>query len=337
MAWVRRGAAFTAGATLTLALAWLAWKAGGVLILVFAAVLLAAGLEPVVGLLRSRLPVGRGASILLTYGAFFISVVAIAFIAVPAALNQLAHLSAELPKMLADMRAWALELRPPGLGRAIATLVAAAQKAVGPAPPPDADTVLEIGFTVAEAVVSLVTLLTLTFFWLTEHARLQRYALAFVSADRRPGAREIWNDVEARLGLWVRGQLIIMGSVAVGTGVLYTLLGLPSALLLGLVAGLAEAIPLVGPILGAIPALLVAATVDPQHVAIVALAYLAIQIVEGNVLVPIVMRNTVGLSPMLVISSLLIGAAAGGILGAILAVPTAAAIEVILERLQQRE
>lgn len=335
--WVRRGAAFTLGAASILGLAWVAWRAGGVLLLVFAAILLAAGLEPVVGWLRARLPVGRAASILLAYGAFFASVVAIAFIAIPAALAQWSQLSAELPRMLEDLRAWALTLEPRGLGRAIATLAAAGQKAVGPAPPPDADTVLEMGLTIAEAVVSLVTLLTLTFFWLTEHARLQRYALAFVPAERRPGAREIWNDVEVRLGLWVRGQLVLMGSVAAGTGVLYTLLGLPSALLLGLIAGLAEAVPLVGPILGAIPALLVAAMVGPQQVAIVAVVYVAIQVIEGNVLVPIVMRNTVGLSPLLVIVGLLVGAAAGGIVGAILAVPTIAAIEVILERVQVRE
>ena len=80
--------------------------------------------------------------------------------------------------------------------------------------PPKADEVVQVGLTLAEAIASLVTLLALVFFWLTEHARLQRYALAFVSLDRRAGMREAWDEVENRLGLWVRGQLILMGSMA---------------------------------------------------------------------------------------------------------------------------
>src|SRR4029453_15819392 len=97
---------------------------------------------------------------------------------------------------------------------------------------PDSDAVVEVGFTLAEAVVGLVTLLTMVFFWLTEHARLQRYALAFVPESRRGGGRETWNEVEEGLGLWVRGQLLVMGSIAVLTGTLYALLGLPSFLFL---------------------------------------------------------------------------------------------------------
>jgi predicted PurR-regulated permease PerM len=146
----------------------------------------------------------------------------------------------------------------------------------------------------------------------------------------------IWNDIETRLGGWVRGQLILMGAVAVATSVAYGLLGLESWILLGVVAGLAEAIPIIGPLLGAVPALIVAATVSPELVVAVAAVYLVIQVVEGNVLVPYVMRNSIGISPFLIIVSLLIGAGIGGIPGAFLAVPVAAAIEVVLERLQAR-
>ena len=128
-----------------------------------------------------------------------------------------------------------------------------------------------------------------------------------------------------------------MATIGVGVAVTYTLLGVPAALLLGLIAALAEAIPIVGPLLGAIPALLVAATVSPQLALMVAGAYLVLQLIEGNVLVPLVMRNTIGISPFLVILSVLIGGAAGGFVGALLAVPIAAAGEVMIEGLQARE
>jgi predicted PurR-regulated permease PerM len=77
--------------------------------------------------------------------------------------------------------------------------------------------------------------------------------------------------------------------------------------------------------------------VSPQLALVVAVVYIVLQFIEGNVLVPIVMKNSIGLSPFIVIVSLLIGGAAGGIVGAFLAVPLAAAAEVVLERMQARE
>ena len=147
-------------------------------------------------------------------------------------------------------------------------------------------------------VATLATLLTIVFFWLVERPRMQRYILAFLPAVQRAGARSAWNDIELRLGLWVRGQLTLMATMGVMTGIAYTLLGVPGALLLALIAAVTEAIPIVGPLLGAIPAVLVAATVSPELALIVAGIYVVLQFVEGNVLVPIVMRNTVGISPL---------------------------------------
>ena len=185
--------------------------------------------------------------------------------------------------------------------------------------------------------MALLTLLTVVYFWLTEHARLQRYILAFVPRERRTRRHAAWNAAETRLGLWVRGELILMGAIGLGTSVAYTLLGVPAALLLGLFAALAEAIPIVGPLIGAIPAVLVAATVSPQLALVVAGVYLVLQLIEGNVLVPLVMRNTIGISPFLVILSVLIGGAAGGFAGALLAVPIAAVGEILIEGFQRRE
>ena len=108
-------------------------------------------------------------------------------------------------------------------------------------------------------------------------------------------------------------------------------------MLLGFIAALTEAIPIVGPLLGAIPAILVAATVSPELAVITAGIYVVIQLVEGSVLVPLVMRNTIGISPLLVLLSLLVGAAVGGLVGAFLAVPIAASLEIVMSRLQDRE
>jgi predicted PurR-regulated permease PerM len=333
--WTVRGAGLAVGVGVVVGLVLLGYAAARVLLLVFVAILLSSALEPVISWIRGRTGMPRGAAILVVYAAFFASVLGLALVVVPAAVTQLNEIVAGLPPLLEQARGWAAELRLRGLATSVTALIDSLGRTLAPSAP-EADDVVEVGLTVAEAVVSVATVLAIVFFWLVEHARLQRFALAFLPAHRRAGAREAWNEIENRLGLWVRGQLILMAAVGVASGTILTLLGVPSALLLGLIAALTEAIPIVGPLLGAIPGVLVAATVLPQLALVVAAAYLVIQVIEGNVLVPLVMRNTIGLSPFLVIVSLLVGGATAGVIGAFLGVPVAAAILVVLERLQAR-
>jgi predicted PurR-regulated permease PerM len=266
-----------------------------------------------------------------------VTVIGLAFIVVPAAIAQGGEIMTGLPATFDKIRSWAGTLHPAILGDSITRLTDSAQRVFAAPTAPNPDQVVKVGTAAAEAAISLATLLTIVFFWLLEHARLQRYLLAYIPLERRAGARDAWNEVETRLGLWVRGQLTLMAAMGIATGTAYTLLGVPGALLLGLIAAITEAIPIIGPLLGAIPAVLVASTVSPELALVVAGVYIVIQLIEGSVLVPLVMRNTIGISPLLVLLSLLVGAAAGGLLGALLAVPIVASAEIILSRLQARE
>jgi predicted PurR-regulated permease PerM len=334
--WAVRGAGLAVGVAAVLLVLQIGLLARDVLVLVFVAILLASALQPAVDRVRAVVDVPRGAVILGVYAAFFAAVAFLALIILPAAVTQFTRLAAAAPQYFESARGWAAGLSPSFLSEAATALLDAGQKSLQSAPPKPGE-VVEAGLTVAQVVASIVTMLAVVFFWLVEHAQLQRYTLSFLPATRRAGAREAWDDIEERLGQWVRGQLTLMTAMAVATGVIYSVLGLPSALLLALIAGIAEAIPIVGPLLGAVPALAIAATISPELVVLVALAYLVIQFVESNVLVPIVMKHTVGLSAFLVIVSILVGAAIAGIPGAFLAVPLVAAFEVALERLQARE
>lgn len=335
--WTVRGIGLALGASVVIGLIQLGIAAGGVLILLFIAILLASALEPMVGFIHDRLPLGRGATILVVYLTFFVTVLGLAFIVVPAAIGQGEQIISSLPAFFDSARSWAATLRPEILSASVTALLDSVASIFAPAAPPNSDQVVQVSAAAADAAVKLATLLTIVFFWLVEHARLQRYLLAFMPADRRAGARDAWNEIETRLGLWVRGQLTLMGVMGVATGVAYSLLGLPGALLLALIAAITEAIPIVGPLLGAIPAVLVATTVSPELALIVAGVYVVLQLVEGSVLVPFVMRNAIGISPLLVLLSLLVGGTVGGLVGAFLAVPVAASVEIVLTRLQARE
>jgi len=335
--WVARGAGLTVGVGLVLAAVGLLFAARDVVLLVFLAILLGAALEPLVAVIRGWTGRGRGLSILIVYAVFFAAVVGVAVFIVPAALVQLGAALAKLPSFLEQVRAWGSNLRPSALGEGIGALVDAVKAPFATSAPPDPDSVLTASLLVGQVAGALITLLFLVFFWLTERPRLQRYALAFIPADRRAGVRDGWNEVEARLGQWARGQLVLMAAIGIGTGIAYSLLGLPAALLLGLIAALTEAIPIVGPLIGAVPAVLVATTISPQTVVLTLGIYLILQLIEGNILVPMIMRNSVGLSPFLVLVSLLVGSTVGGPLGAIVAIPLVAGVTVVLGRLQDRD
>ncbi len=335
--WFSRGIGFVGGGLLAYGLVNGFLAASSVVLLFFVALLLASALEPLVARLRDRLPVGRGAALLLVYAGFFVIVLVMALLVVPGALDQVGELAASLPAAFQRAKEFANALQVDVLRRSLIAIIDAAISATKPGPAPVAAQVVSEGLAVVNVVVSVATVLALVYFWMTERARLQRFVLSFMSPERRGGAREGWNEVELRLGNWVRGQLTLMAALAVMTGIAYTVLGLPSALLLALIAGLAEAVPIVGPALGVGPAILVALAIKPEVLLLVVIAYVLIQLLESNILVPIVMRNAIGVSPLLIILSLLAGTALGGLAGALVAVPTIAGLEAILERLQDRE
>jgi predicted PurR-regulated permease PerM len=205
------------------------------------------------------------------------------------------------------------------------------EKAAAPTAMADGgETALSVGLSVVEGLFAGLTVFVVAFYWLTERVAIKRAFVLLFPTERRQMVDTIWNEVEGVLGGWVRGQLLLMLFIGVLAGVGYTLIGLKYALVLAVLAALLEIVPLVGPWLGAIPAILVALTQDVRMAFLVGLYILIIQLIEGNVLVPRVMGRTVGISPLIVIVGILVGAALGGIPGALVAVPLAAALQVVL-------
>jgi len=213
----------------------------------------------------------------------------------------------------------------------------AAEKVVEKASNPSAvagadggDTAITVGLTVVEGLFAAVTVFVVAYYWMTERVEIKRAFTTLFPREHRYQVGVIWGEVEAVLGGWVRGQLLLMLFIGVLATVGYLVMGLKYALVLGLLAGLLEIVPLVGPWLGAVPALMVALMQDFKLALIVGVYLLIIQNVEANVLVPRVMQKTVGISSLVVLLGILIGATLGGIGGALVAVPLAAAIQVVL-------
>jgi len=337
--WTVRGAGLGIGLLLVALVAMVAQRAMNVLVLVLVSILLAAAIDPLVRGVRERVHLSRVKVVLGVYIVLVVIAVLLALLVVPAAVNQLTELSARLPDLLAESRTWAASLDPAILGTTLTRLLDTLETTLtrGGSSGADPQDLVEIGLTAADVALTVMTLFTLVFFWLISRETMQRFGLSLLPLAQRKGVRGAWNAMEARMGQWVGGQLILMLTVGVLTSVAYFVLGLDNALLLGVIAGVTEIIPIVGPAIGAVPALVVAFVEGgPELALLVAGVYIVIQVLEGNVLVPLVMKNAVGLPPFVVVVSLLIGAAVAGLVGALLAVPVAAALAVVGERAQAR-
>jgi hypothetical protein len=162
---------------------------------------------------------------------------------------------------------------------------------------------------------------------------LERFWLSLAPAARRPVLLAVWREIESRLGTYVRGELLLMTSVGVISSLGYFAIGLPYPLALGALAGLLEFVPMVGPSLGAIPAIFVALSISPQAALLVVVFTVVVQMAENNLLVPRLMGHSVGVSPITVMLAFIAFSSLLGISGAFLAIPFAAILQVLMEHL----
>jgi predicted PurR-regulated permease PerM len=188
------------------------------------------------------------------------------------------------------------------------------------------------------AILAVITILILTFYLLVESEVLFAGFARLFPRVERPRVEEVSYKISAKVSAWLSGQLILAGAIGASSAVGLWVLGVPYFYVLAVVSAVGEMIPVVGPIFAAIPAILVALTVSPKTALFVILFYIAQQQIENHLLVPKVMERQVGVSAVTVIAALLIGGALLGIMGALLAVPTAAIIQVIItEILDERD
>lgn len=185
-----------------------------------------------------------------------------------------------------------------------------------------------------ENFISFVTVIVITFYLLLDKETIENRTITLFG-NQQEKAGKLLKVIEDKLGAWLRGQVVLSLVVAVLTYVGLIILGIEFALPLALIAGLLEVVPVIGPIIAAIPAILIAFTVSPIMAAFAGGLYLAIQQLESHLIVPQVMKRAVGLNPLLVILAISVGGRLLGIGGALLAVPIAVVIQVVLQEFLQ--
>jgi AI-2E family transporter len=176
-----------------------------------------------------------------------------------------------------------------------------------------------------------VTVLAFGFYWTMEVPRLERLLLSLLAVGRRPRALSIWHEIESKLGGFVRGQGLAMLAIGAASAIGYALIGLPHVLALAVLAGLLEAVPLVGPVLAVVPAILVALPLGLNMVLLVIGLAVVLQLIENNVLIPRIMHHAVGVSALVGMLAVLAFGTLYGLLGVLIAIPMTAVVQVLLD------
>jgi predicted PurR-regulated permease PerM len=289
-----------------------------IILSVFVALLIMVILNPLVRKL-SKFKIPRGASVLIVYFTFFGLVIFSLASVVPALVEQTSNFANGLPGYVQNIKI------PSAIGDQITRDLGAF---VGMIP----GRVVGVSVSIVSNFVAVLTVLTFAFYLLMARDKLDDQLAFFFGKTRSQEIGEIIDELEVKLGGWARGQLLLMFTVGFFNYVGLTILGIPYALPLGIFAGIMEAVPYIGPILGAVPGVVIGFGISPiMGIGTAALAFL-IQQVENYVLVPKIMEKSVGVAPIVTLVALAIGFRVAGIPGILISVPVVITLQVFGKR-----
>lgn len=297
-------------ALLIIGLGWLIVEIRGVLIALFVSYILMASIAPYAETLkRARVPMAL--SVIVPYFVAIIFLVLILVSLVPFFVSQIQILLSRFPSYLSS------DVKFLGIPLGAIKLEEIAAKELGTI----GENVIAFTSQILGGVISVISIFAVSFYLLLYRETVRENFVSLFSKSSQSKARKISLLVEEKLGAWLRGQLVLSGFIGFITWVVLTILGIDFALPLAVIAGLLEIVPTIGPIISAIPAIIVALNISIPMALIVGIAYFLIQLLENNFLVPRIMQRAVGLNPIVIIIGIIIGGKLLGVAGALLAIP----------------
>lgn len=308
-----------------LALAALVWTVVDALLIGFGGIVFATVLLALARPLSRMTGLGPRWSLAIVIAALLVVGIVLGWLFGNEVANQFAELQRRLPEAVAKLRVW---LEGSSAGR---TVVASARDTVA-----NAELLSQAGLIATGIVAAAGNLLLIVFlgiYFASDPALYRDGAVRLVPPAHRARVGEALDASGVALQKWLVAQAIAMVAVGVLTGTALALVGVPLALSLGVLAGLFDFIPVVGPILAAVPGILLAFTEGPQMALYAALVYLGVQQLEGNVITPLVQRWAVRLPPVLGLLAIVACGILFGALGVIFAMPLAVVTMVLVKKL----
>jgi len=318
-------ATLVVGAIVVLALA--LWKLRIVVALLFLAFIIAAAMRPAVESLARR-GVPRPAGIALHYLAFAGLIAALLWVVVPRAIDQIDRAVGDLPQTRSDLDQEAREST--GIRHDILVGV---QRRLEDLPSGESlvDPAVEVTLTVFEVALGIFFTLACAAYWIFERDRAENLLCSLLPRPRRKKVRDTWGLIDAKLGAYVRGQALLIVLVGTVLSLIFLAIGLPYWLLVGAFAGVVELIPVIGPLAAGALAVGVGLTVSWQTALAAGLAVLFVRLIEDYLVIPRVLGDAVGLTPLVVLVSVTACALLFGGFAVILAIPFAAVLATLVD------
>jgi len=313
------------------------WVVRSSLMIIYVSAIVAMGFSPLVGVIerkssgRRRIP--RTLAILTIYLAIVGTVVAVGMMVIPPLIEQGGELWSRAPGWFNDLQRSLIRYRLMTASNR-STLAEAVQRAPASGGAGGAiSTVFGALSSVVGGVFGIVTILILSFYLLIEGRAQFEYVMRFIPEESRARFVAAAQHSVQKVSAWLGAQVILAAVMGLFAAAGLALMGVPYFYVIALVAALGETIPIVGPIVAGVTAVIVALTVSGRLALMVGAYFLVLHQLEANILVPKIMEKRVGVSPVTVIIALLVGGELWGLLGAVLAIPTAAIIAVIVDEL----
>ena len=298
-----------------------------IILLLVISTIIAAALTPLVDWLYSRMKFPRGLSVVLVY-AIFLGLVVLAFsFLLPRLINDVVdfglNIGATQSRLQDNSSLIIRTLNQFGLSQAV--------ESFGSGLAEISANIFQKTLGVLSGIFSTVSVLVISFYLVIEQDGLKDFVKSLTPPQYHTRINTVVQRVQKKLGRWLVGQLALMTSIFILTYIGLSIFGVKNALALALFAGLLEIVPYLGPIISAIPAVLLAFLQSPFLAILIIILYTAIQQFENYVLVPRIIGRSIGANPLVILIALLIGFRIAGIVGMLIAAPIVAVITVILE------
>jgi len=295
------------------------------LVILFVSFIFAAALNPTVNYLQEKRKFPRALSVLLVYFTVLLLLVILLVSFVPTILRQFNELSQNIPSYFQQVSG--LAQPEAGLKENLQSFLNYLNTLFGKTDAGIFSTLIKL----FGGLGSFVFILVITFYLIIDKEGIKNLIHTFLPLKYRNYILPFFGQAQEKIGLWLKGQIILCFAIGLLAYIGLRIIGVNSPEVLALFAGITEIIPFLGPWLGGIPAVLIALIQSPFKALLVAILYILIQQLEHALIVPRVMSKTVGLNPIVLLCSIWIGGALGGILGVIISIPAVSALSILLK------
>lgn len=297
-----------------------------ILLLVFIVLIIVAGLNPIL-MFFDKFKIPRWISVSIAYLLLFAFAALLLYIIIPPAIEQTASLISSVPHLISKL--------PSSISIYINDKVVSDQQqlfSLSQQLKNISQSLMSYITSFFGSITAMIMILVISFYLLLKHDSVEETFFSFVPEEKRKHSIEIYNKISIKIGNWFRNRILLSLIITVVVFVFLRILNIPYALSLGVLAGILDVVPIIGPIVVAIiTALIIALTGIWWQILASLIFYIVLHEIEDNYLGPKLLGKAIGLSPVIIILVFAIGAKLGGIVGAILSIPIAAGVYVLIQ------